>query len=158
MLEISKSVGRSGVNFSSDVKRIQQLLNQAMQDVPGFRILTVDGIAGPLTLAAIERFQREFLQSERIDGTINLEGATIRALQEKAKSAGGLDPFSGFKLGFPKQIQIGAARFMAMETLPIKQLLVENNVAEPKDSILNTRFGKVTCQLATVDVMPIEFC
>lgn len=75
MNELQGSVGRNGQNRPEDVKLIQSHLNIAGD------ALTVDGIAGPMTVAAIERFQREIAGFRRPDGLIEPGRATWKALQ-----------------------------------------------------------------------------
>ncbi|HEX7026323.1 MAG TPA: peptidoglycan-binding protein [Gammaproteobacteria bacterium] len=72
--ELSGSVGRGGQNRSEDVKRVQQYLNLAGES------LSVDGIAGAQTIAAIERFQREIVGLSQPDGLIEPGRATWKAL------------------------------------------------------------------------------
>ena len=59
---IKGSVGRGGRNNPDDVKAIQAALNaQDVADGGPSPKLAVDGIAGPLTTAAIEKYQRRHL-------------------------------------------------------------------------------------------------
>ena len=54
---IAASVGRGGMNRTSDVKTIQDLLNRVgPMDGGPMTTLKVDGICGPMTTAAIQRF------------------------------------------------------------------------------------------------------
>lgn len=73
--ELQGSVGRNGWNRPEDVKRVQRYLNLAGQS------LTVDGIAGSMTIAAIERFQREIAGVLRPDGLVEPGRTTWKALQ-----------------------------------------------------------------------------
>lgn len=58
-LAISASVGLGGFNRPDDVKNIQRALNHLIPDVGGaVPFLVDDGLVGPKTTAAIERFQR----------------------------------------------------------------------------------------------------
>jgi hypothetical protein len=76
---IKGSVGRGGRNAIDDVKTIQAALN-AVEPADGGPILklTVDGIAGPLTIAAIEKYQKRQLGWS--DGRVDTNEPTIHAL------------------------------------------------------------------------------
>ena len=78
-VKITGSVGRGGRNLPADVKTIQSALNGfAVADGGAAPKLAVDGIAGPLTIAAIEKFQRR--QIGRSDGRVDPDGPTIHAM------------------------------------------------------------------------------
>jgi peptidoglycan hydrolase-like protein with peptidoglycan-binding domain len=82
---IQGSVGKSGVNGSQSVLIIQYLLNCVPAGNGGpVTELAVDGIAGPKTIAAIERFQKANFGSS--DGKVDSQGNTLKALQQ-------FDPF-----------------------------------------------------------------
>ena len=70
---IRGSVGRGGKNEHDDVELVQQLLADNGLD-PG----AIDGVVGPRTIAAIERFQSAFLA--RPDGRVDPDGRTFRQL------------------------------------------------------------------------------
>lgn len=74
------SVGRGGVNGRNDTLIVQKLLNDSMKMTPGFRPLTVDGITGPKTIAAIDSYQRNVLRWGRTDGRVDPGGQTLQAL------------------------------------------------------------------------------
>jgi hypothetical protein len=78
-LTIQDSVGRGGRNRPDDVRTIQSALNA--QDVaaggPSVK-LDVDGLSGPLTIAAIEKYQRR--QLGWADGRVDPDGPTVRKL------------------------------------------------------------------------------
>lgn len=81
---ISASVGAGGVNRSEDVRTVQGLLNR----VPAARggaapPLEVDGLCGPLTRAAILRFQ-SMRVPQAADGRIDPGGPTWTALRAEA--------------------------------------------------------------------------
>ncbi len=78
MKSINGSVGRGGRNNRQDVVTVQQLLN--LHNKPPNRPLSVDGIVGPKTITAIERFQREVLGVRRPDGRVDPGRRTISAL------------------------------------------------------------------------------
>jgi peptidoglycan hydrolase-like protein with peptidoglycan-binding domain len=84
---IRASVGAGGANRPDDVSVIQSALN----DIPAAKggadpQLKVDGISGPLTRAAILRFQRG--HARIIDGRVDPVGGTITALEVELDAAG----------------------------------------------------------------------
>ncbi len=92
---IAGTVGRGGRNFPAlDVMTVQYLLNcvTAGQGGPSPE-LAVDGAVGPKTIAAIEKFQRA--NSCVCDGRVDPGGATLRALQAKARDPYPNQPVSG---------------------------------------------------------------
>ncbi len=83
MQRISDSVGRGGANRQSDVKIVQQLLNQ--HQIPGHpKPLKADGIIGPKTITRIEAFQKTILKMSRPDGRVDPNGKTLRILNQTA--------------------------------------------------------------------------
>jgi hypothetical protein len=99
-LNMEGSVGRGGVNSGSDVRLVQTLLNllPLSQGRP-IAELVVDGLAGPLTNAAIERYQRE--SRLVVDGRIDINGPTIRKLVTELNSRDAL-PGDNVSLKPPK--------------------------------------------------------
>ena len=95
---IRGAVGRGGANQSVDVKAVQTALNRRMRAG-----LKVDGICGPLTIAAIGEFQKRLGQAKP-DERVDVGRGTARAL-----AAGGAvgpapappQPISPPKLGKP---------------------------------------------------------
>lgn len=78
---ISASVGARGANLAKDVREIQQALNGVSMAQGGpTPSLAVDGICGPLTTAAIQRFQRVQFPGWTPDGRIDPGQKTIRRL------------------------------------------------------------------------------
>jgi peptidoglycan hydrolase-like protein with peptidoglycan-binding domain len=81
---ISAPVGTStpwarAVNFPSDVKTVQQLLNEVPPESGGpVPALAVDGIVGPKTSAAISKFQQA--QFGKSDGLVEPGQRTIQRL------------------------------------------------------------------------------
>jgi hypothetical protein len=78
-ITITASVGAGGANIPTDVRTIQAALN----DVPSSSggpdpALAVDGIVGPLTLAAIRGFQQTHVSI--VDSRIDPNGPTLAAL------------------------------------------------------------------------------
>jgi len=69
----------AGATWRTTVKAIQSALNaqDAANGGPGVP-LAVDGLVGPLTIAAIEKYQRR--QLGWADGRVDPDGPTIRAL------------------------------------------------------------------------------
>jgi hypothetical protein len=78
-VSIQGSVGRGGRNLPDDVKAIQAALNaQDPADGGPMVKLAVDGLVGPLTIGAIEKYQRH--QFGWADGRVDPDGPTIHAL------------------------------------------------------------------------------
>lgn len=76
---IGGSVGRGGSNSKADVLIVQAFLNSIpTQDGGPAVLLAEDGIVGPKTQAAIDKFQAKVLS--RTDGRIDPQGPTIKAL------------------------------------------------------------------------------
>ncbi len=80
--QISASVGQGGVNNSSDVRCIQEMLNKALPNWGGpSPLLATDGICGPKTVAAIQKFQQVQLSTYfRPDGRVDPGKRTIKRL------------------------------------------------------------------------------
>jgi hypothetical protein len=86
-VSISGSVGRGGRNIMDDVKAIQAALNaQDVSDGGPIVKLAVDGLVGPRTIAAIEKYQTR--QLGWADGRVDPDGPTIHALN----GGGGVAP------------------------------------------------------------------
>ena len=79
MDEIEDSVGAGGMNRSSDVRIVQQLLNQHMLAL-GLPLLVVDNVAGDITIEGIREYQRQVVGLARPDGRIEPGGRTWRLL------------------------------------------------------------------------------
>ena len=75
---ITASVGRNGGNRRHDVVAVQELINEHLP--AGTARLAVDGLAGPLTIAAIETCQRRLVGLHHADGRIDPHGRTLRVL------------------------------------------------------------------------------
>jgi hypothetical protein len=82
---ITKSVGKNGVNQPHDVKTVQELINDSLTKVPSVGRLTPDGRIGPLTIGAIEEFQRKVVGIPHPDGRVDPGGRTWTALSQGAK-------------------------------------------------------------------------
>jgi peptidoglycan hydrolase-like protein with peptidoglycan-binding domain len=75
-LFLSGSVGRSARNLRADVHTVQSILNATRPFVaPQQAALTVDGLVGPKTVGAIERFQ--FWNRSAVDGRMDPRGPAI---------------------------------------------------------------------------------
>ncbi len=88
-VKISASVGRSGVNRADDVRAIQRLLNDVSVANGGpTPSLVVDGICGPRTTDAIQKFQLKHFGWKGADGRVDPDGPTLRKLNELSESKG----------------------------------------------------------------------
>jgi hypothetical protein len=116
---IGGSVGTGGRNTASDVRTIQEALNRIPASNGGpVPLLAVDGIVGPLTTAAIRRFQTPHVGFA--DGRVDPAGQTLAHLNgeldaQPADVAVGAVPASDFQDPDPLviqmvQVHIGAVR------------------------------------------------
>lgn len=87
MIQLQGSVGRGGLNRYADVATVQTLVNDCIHLLTPLRPLETDGVAGTVTIAAIEEFQRRVLRSPRPDGRVDRGGRTLRALVTSARPA-----------------------------------------------------------------------
>ena len=80
---IKNSVGRGGLNKKTDVKIVQQLLNNYIntQYIIYFENLTEDGICGNKTIEAIKVFQSHVVGLSSPDCRVDVAGNTMRNLQ-----------------------------------------------------------------------------
>jgi hypothetical protein len=85
-MAITASVGRGGVNARGDVREVQRLLNR-WHAATGQPALSVDGDAGPRTVAAIAAYQAQVLGIARPDGRVDPGGRTWRALAAETAPA-----------------------------------------------------------------------
>ena len=84
MPEIVRSVGLGGKNDDADVVIVQRLLNGVSVARGGPNpILQIDGLCGPLTDAAIKKFQAKALVGIA-DGRVDPGKKTIKALNDAA--------------------------------------------------------------------------
>jgi peptidoglycan hydrolase-like protein with peptidoglycan-binding domain len=84
---ITASVGINGVNRPSDVRTIQEMLNQVPVGSGGpSPPLKVDEICGPKTKAAIQKFQLHHFGWAGADGRVDPNGPTHVKLHEWEKS------------------------------------------------------------------------
>ena len=79
MQTLLASVGYQGENKASDVKLVQQLLNQhpSAADAP---LLDVDGLIGSKTINRIKDFQKTIVNMANPDGRVDPNGKTFNAL------------------------------------------------------------------------------
>ncbi len=80
--QIQASVGKGGVNHFHDVMSVQTFINMCLP--AGLRPLTVDGLNGPKTEAAIEAVQTSLLKPDPPDGRVDPVGPTMRFLRRHA--------------------------------------------------------------------------
>jgi peptidoglycan hydrolase-like protein with peptidoglycan-binding domain len=84
---ITASVGTGGTNRPHDVRTIQSALNDVpIEDGGADPLLQVDGIAGPLTRAAITNFQGS--HTRVFDGRVDPNGPTLLALNNEPDQGG----------------------------------------------------------------------
>jgi peptidoglycan hydrolase-like protein with peptidoglycan-binding domain len=94
-------VGRGGVNSRSDVELVQSLINSKIKEISPLAPLAVDGIVGPKTIGAIERYQKSVVGLSRPDGRVDPGGKTITALLSGAPHAPGGPKTPGAGPGAP---------------------------------------------------------
>lgn len=78
---INNSVGQFGVNNRNDVVIVQVLINMNIGQLMPLRLLVVDGVCGPLTITAIQEFQRRVIGAVRLDGLIEPNSLTLQTLR-----------------------------------------------------------------------------
>ena len=79
---ITGSVGDGGDNAKGDARVVQALINCNLERMANISPLDVDGVIGPVSLAAIRAFQREVLGSTVPDGRVDPGGPTLHGLLE----------------------------------------------------------------------------
>jgi hypothetical protein len=85
-IAIEGSVGAGGKNASTDVRTIQAALNDVSPENGGpSPALAVDGFIGPLTIAAIKKFQQKHVPV--VDSRIDPHGPTLAALNDQSGTA-----------------------------------------------------------------------
>ena len=89
MPTISASVGRMGKNIPVDVKTVQGLLNMNGHKMAPFQKLAVDGKIGPKTQGAIDKFQKNVLRYNKIDGRVDPGKKMIQTLNQGARNGAG---------------------------------------------------------------------
>lgn len=83
MIPLRASVGRGGVNNRADVQTVQSLINNNLGRLTPLAPLRIDGFVGPVTISAIEEFQRRVVKLPRPDGRVDPNGQTWRKLIER---------------------------------------------------------------------------
>lgn len=78
MERISHSVGHGGMNLQHDVETVQTLLNR--HRTAAQLLLTVDRVAGRLTITAIKEFQARVVKMPKPDGRVDPQGITAEYL------------------------------------------------------------------------------
>lgn len=84
MATIRAAVGAGGQNLPADVKVVQKSLNP--HNLSPLRPLSVDGIAGRNTVAAIRHFQDRHVGMSNPDGRVDPGGRTLRRLNRRGNS------------------------------------------------------------------------
>lgn len=83
-IQLRAAVGKGASNRSSDVKLVQQRLNDLMG--PSRQKLVVDGLSGPKTHGMIRDFQSNVLGFRWPDERVDPGGKTLRALNDSASA------------------------------------------------------------------------
>jgi peptidoglycan hydrolase-like protein with peptidoglycan-binding domain len=113
VLATKGSVGQSGNNFFEDTKLIQSMLNNVPPKNGGPTTkLAVDASPGPLTIAAIKRFQTA--NACVTDGRVDARGKTIHALVNTQITSGApLPRFAGLRAATTEEVApiLNAANF-----------------------------------------------
>ena len=99
------------MNQRYDVKTVQILLNLNMGRLTPLRLLEEDGYAGPLTIAAIEEFQRRTMCLREPAGRVDPYGITLNKLHDGM-------PY-GFSEAKLQGIMIGAGQAVVHQYYPI---------------------------------------
>ena len=134
---IAFAVGERRPNRTADVRTVQQLLNRAGGMLPGQSKLDVDGNMGPLTSAAIKRYQQTVVHLSRPDGVVDPGGRTItmlsrraagpapapRATPAPAPSGGGGSPGRAGPGGLSEDLYVEAASQLGCEVAAIKAVV-----------------------------------
>lgn len=136
---LKRSVGAGAENRPEDVATIQYLLNCTPKQAGGpVRELVVDGVAGPLTVAAIERFDE--------DGTIDPRGAALLRLRA-------FDPFPNQPMRFPAQ-DSGAAKAATARDLAAQAVV--QGISEAIAGALERATGKPAAAVSRAVVAGVE--
>jgi peptidoglycan hydrolase-like protein with peptidoglycan-binding domain len=83
-MPIRSSVGQGGINLREDVSYVQGLLNRMGGTGYNHGTISVDGINGPQTIAAIKNYQQNVVKLSRPDGRVDPGGKTILSLEQNA--------------------------------------------------------------------------
>ncbi len=79
-VHVRSPVGRRGVNVAADVRAVQQALKIIPEKLGGKPDIVVDGFNGPITIGAIEAFQRRHFGGDKADGTVDVRQRTVAKL------------------------------------------------------------------------------
>ncbi len=85
-IHLFASVGRRATNNSGDIKVVQGALKAIPEKLGGKPDIKVDGIVGPITQGAIDKFQALHFGSDKADGTVEVRNRTqakLSSLQPK---------------------------------------------------------------------------
>lgn len=118
VLSTKGSVGASGNNWFEEIKLVQALLNNVPPEKGGpQRKLAVDASPGPLTIAAIKRFQQA--NGCVVDGRIDARGQTIRELIAAQVASGkALPSFAGLREATSEDLAPGRSLSALQRPLP----------------------------------------
>jgi peptidoglycan hydrolase-like protein with peptidoglycan-binding domain len=123
-ISLRGSVGKFGQNLATDVRQIQDGLNQISQGQGGpLPALRVDGLIGPKTIAAISKFQGAQFPGFPPDGLISPNKRTIDRLNAMLAGGGVLVTGGGSRLGVTGSVgapqttpdQLDLARRLALD-------------------------------------------
>jgi peptidoglycan hydrolase-like protein with peptidoglycan-binding domain len=105
MVTIIKSVGEKGINSPSDVRKIQELINNNIYLLKNRAKLSIDGKVGKKTIAAIIAYQSKILKMLNPDGRIDPNGITLKKLNntERKPRPGNVTVFIKKKLSDAKK-------------------------------------------------------
>ncbi|UAY95746.1 N-acetylmuramidase domain-containing protein [Dickeya dadantii] len=119
---IAFPVGNGQINRVEDVKTVQQLLNSRSNGT-----LSVDGIVGTRTQAAIIHFQRQIVGMGTPDGIVSPHGPTLRKLNHlhTRRPATSQPSFSGNSGdSVSEELYLNAARELNCEVAAIKAIVM----------------------------------
>ena len=86
METINLSVGNKSSNLKRDVAIVQRLLNKSNNRILPVRLLSVDGVCGPITIGVIKIYQARVVGMSVPDGKVDPKGKTIRFLNDFEKA------------------------------------------------------------------------
>lgn len=75
-LHLSNAVGKRGVKSGPDVKLVQQAIKLVPANLGGRPDIKADGLLGPITQGAIDKFQALHFGGDKADGTIDVKHRT----------------------------------------------------------------------------------
>lgn len=118
---LTAPVGRGGTNRVDDIILVQQVLLRR-----GFRIGTADGKCGRRTQAAIDTFQRGFMQAP--DGRIDPGGATWRRLSDVPEPIAPVDASLTRLVPIPDRSTINGG------LAPVNNTFMRNLLGNPRET------------------------